>query len=435
LIKKIRTKDLVIGMFIQDFDASWMDHPFLTNRKKIRNVQEIQLLLDEGITEVYIDTSKGKDSLKAYPLEDPDEELEIQGRLEDPESGAGFDIRVVEEAVPREEASFEEELRTARDLYVEAKTVVRDLFRSVRLGKRIDGERPRRIVQEMIDSVFRNRDALLSLTRLKSFDQYTFQHSLNVAVLSLNLGVHLGILHDELLRLGLGSLLHDLGKTRIPESVLFKSGGLTATESELIKSHAAHGAQIILQSTALPDECATVALNHHERYDGSGYPRGLPGMKVGKFSLIVAIADVYDAMTTKRVYRPQIPLHQALQMLFARAGMLFHPVYVRKFIQCLGVYPVGSVVRLNTGETGVVCRQNHDQPLRPWVRLGHGPEGEPLAHPEDVDLREPDPDGDPPFTRTVAQTLDPGGAELDAEDLLSPNRVRRRSAKLTVVVG
>jgi putative nucleotidyltransferase with HDIG domain len=432
MIKKIRTEDLQVGMFVTDFNTPWLRHPFLTNRKVLRNAREIQIVLDQGIAEVYIDTSRGKDSSKAYAVEEAEEALRKRLREEIAElqvtEGAG------DEDVS-EEVSFEEELRKAKEIYANAKQVVRKAFEEVRLGGGPDGEQARDCVSRMVDSIFRNRDALLSLSRLKSFDDYTLNHSLNVCVLALHLGAQLGILHDELLRLGLGAILHDLGKTRLPPRLLQKEGTLTPQEFEVMKTHAAHGASILLHCSAIPDDCALVALNHHERYDGSGYPRGLAGLSVGKFGLIAAIADVYDAMTSDRTYQRAMPPGQALKRAYEWAGTLFHPIYVRKFIQCVGIYPVGSVVCLDTGEVGVVLRQNREELLRPWVRVVRDGSGRPLPQPLDVNLRDPRGENSTGPVRNVERVLDGATVGLDVHGILDRRPARPPAEHLTVVLG
>jgi putative nucleotidyltransferase with HDIG domain len=321
--------------------------------------------------------------------------------------------------VPQPRVPFEAEFRKARQIYAEAKTTVTEHFDDVRRGRRVDGERAHDTVTDMIDSIFRNRDALLSLARLKSFDEYTFHHSLNVAVLTLNLAVNLGILDNELLRLGIGAVLHDLGKVRLPDGLIQKPGPLDNREFEAVKTHAAHGAKLLLDGRSVPLDCAAVPLSHHERYDGTGYPRRLSGVRVGKFGLITGIADVYDAMTTNRPYQKAISPTQALNKMYGWAGAQFHPIYVRKFIQCVGIYPIGSVVRLDTGEVGVVIRQNRGELLRPWVRLDGASLRPPPAMPVEVDLRDRDPAGEKIYARSVQLVLDPTQAGVNVDALLS----------------
>ncbi len=420
MIKKIRVEDLEVGMFVDDFNVPWMDHPFLTNKKPLKSAKEIDLLVKHGVREVYIDTDRGRDSSRAVPSGEAQEAVrqemdrEVLAPQETEEPLAAGDT-----------TPFSEELRRAKTVYSQAKGMVKELLTDVRLGKSIDGERAASAVDGMVDSIFRNRDALASLSRLKSFDDYTFQHSLNVSVLSLTLGRHLGLVKGELRRLGIGAILHDVGKMRVPEEVLNKPGRLTDEEFAVMKTHPLHGAKILMGTSDVPDECSAVALNHHERFNGKGYPRGLAGLSIGKFGLIAAIVDVYDAISSDRVYHRGMPSHQAVQKVYEWAKNDFYPIYVQKFIQSLGIYPIGSVVRLDTGEVGVVCRQNHGQLLRPGVRLAKGPGGVPLLRPSEVDLGAPDPRGEKPFARTVVATLDPEEEGIDVEAVLVGGADRR----------
>ncbi len=421
MIKKIRSEDLQVGMFVQNFNTPWVDHPFLTGQRKIRTAGELAVVIKHGAVEVTIDTARGTDSPRAFlPEESPPQAETLRHSLvRDTDHLAGpTGPQVVEsttKAVP-----FDEELRKAQEVYDQAKETVKNIYRDARLGKAIDGERARDTVGGMIESVFRNRDALLSLARLKSYDDYTFQHSLNVAVLSLNLGSHLGILDLELMRLGIGALLHDLGKVFLPESILNKQGALTKLEFGMVKKHPEQGARLLEASDSVPEDCALVAKNHHERYDGSGYPNALVGMGPGKFGLIAAIADVYDAMTTTRCYQQRFPPTTALKKVYEWAGSFFHPIYVRKFIQCLGIYPSGTVVQLDNGWVGVVLRQNRDELLLPWVRLCRDAAGHPLKTVQDVDLRHPAANERAPEAREVARVLEPKAVGVDPDAVLQP---------------
>jgi HD-GYP domain-containing protein (c-di-GMP phosphodiesterase class II) len=409
MIKKIRVEDLEPGMFIADFNTPWLKHPFFPTRMMVRNARDIERMLRARMIEVHIDTTRGRDSPRAVALDEAYAELQEQMQIEV--------LRApTEEEPPR--VPFEAELRKARDIYAEAKETVQQQFEDVRRGRRVDGEPAHNTVTDMIASIFRNRDALASLTWIKSFDEYTFLHSLNVTVWTLNLAVNLGILDNELLRLGIGTVLHDLGKVRLPEGLVRKQGPLDDAEVEILKTHAAHGAKLVLEARSMPSDCATVPLSHHERYDGSGYPRQLSGARVGKFGLIASIADVYDAMTSDRSYQKAMSPTQALRKIYGWAGTHFHPLYVRKFIQCLGIYPIGTIVRLDTGEIGVVIRQNRGEPLRPWVRLEGRSLRPPVAVPVDVDLRDLDPDGVKLYARSVEQALDPRTAKVNVRELL-----------------
>ncbi len=424
MIKKIRTDDLEVGMFVSDFNTPWLRHPFLGNRRKIRSSRDVDALLRQGVVEVYIDTSRGRDSANALSADEAESALRTRlqseiSMLPDSPDRSGS-------PPPAPEIPFEQELRRARKIYEEARCVVRDFFDTVRSGGEVDGDAARETVSRMVDSIFRNPDALLSLARLKSFDDYTAHHCLNVAVLALHLGAALGVLQAELLRLGIGAILHDLGKVRVPADLVKKQHGLSGAEFELVKTHVAQGADIILRSPNLPEDAALVALNHHERYDGSGYLRGLRGAAIGKFGLIVTVADVYDAMTSERSYKKRIAPAQAVKRIYEWAGSYFHPVHVRRFIQCVGIYPTGSLVQLDSGETGVVVRQNRGQALRPWIRLCRDHTGRPVPQGTDVDLRAPDASGRKAHSRSVQRVLHPEDRDVDVERVLA-----QRSARAT----
>jgi len=416
MIKRIRVQHLEIGMFISDFNTPWLRHPFMPNQRLVRSARDVDNMLKCGMEEVMIDTRRGKDSPKAVPLREVDAQVERK-MLEDlQEEEEDLGPSLAPDTIP-----LARELPKARKVYQDARNVVKTQFEDVRTGHPVDGEGAHETVKDLVDSIFRNRNALLSLSRIKSFDEYTFNHSINVAVLALNLAVHMGILDHELQRLGVGAVLHDLGKVRMPDGLIQKPGRFSDNEYEVVKTHAAHGAKLILDSGDLPKECAAVPLNHHERYDGTGYPRRLAGLQVGKFGLITAIADVYDAMTTNRPYQKGMPPDVALRMTYQWAGTHFHPIYVRKFIQCLGIFPVGSAVELDSGEAGVVVRQNKGELLRPWVRLVRAANRAPYRPYFDVDLRDPDPTGMMPFARSVRGILDPTRHDMDVDLVMTSN--------------
>ena len=416
MIKKIAVEHLEPGMFVTDMNTPWVNHPFLTGRRLLRSAADIDTILKHGITHVYIDPGRGKDSAHAVAVVEADRDVEDKLLQEVDVSEAAGDE---EPGAPRPQDPFDVEMDKAREIYHEAFLTVEQVFRTVEAGGQIEAERPRAVVTNMISSIFRNPDALLSLARIKGYDTYTFHHSINVAVLVLTLGTALGILDDELLRLGVGAILHDVGKVLVPAELIRRPGPLTPAEFAQMKQHTALGARLLLQAPGIPDDAAAVPLNHHERYDGSGYPRALSGISVGKFGLVAAIPDVYDAMTTRRPYQQAFPPVVVLRRLYEWGGTRFHPLYVRHFIRQVGIYPAGTVLRLDTGETAVVVRQNRHDPVRPWVRIVTTPEGRPLPTPLDVDLREEDPAGEKPYARAVDTVIPAQEAGIDVNAIMS----------------
>lgn len=286
---------------------------------------------------------------------------------------------------------FEEELPAAKLVYTAAKNVIEEAMLDVRMGRDINMDAVNQVVSEMADSVLRNPDALTSLSRLKHFDEYTFFHSVNTSLLALSLGRNLGVDEALLHQLGVGTLLHDIGKTKVPLEILNKPGKYEAHEFEIMKQHVMRGAEVLSKTTGLTDNYLKPALEHHERVDGTGYPYQRQKCDLSQFGMIAAVVDIYDAITSDRCYHKAKPAHEALQFLYliSQKGHLEHTL-VQRFIQIVGVYPVGSVVRLNTGEIAVVSRINRPTPLEPEVIVVKGPGNSLLSHPEQLDLAQPD---------------------------------------------
>lgn len=282
---------------------------------------------------------------------------------------------------------FEEELPAAKRVYTAAKNIIEKAMLDVRMGRDINMDAVDQVVSEMADSALRNPDALTSLSRLKHFDEYTFFHSVNTSLLVLALGRNLGIDEARLHQLGVGTLLHDIGKTKIPLEILNKPGKYEAHEFEIMKQHVMRGAEILSGTTGLTDNYLKPALEHHERVDGTGYPYQRQKSELSQFGMVAAVVDIYDAITSDRCYHKAKSAHEALQFLYliSQKGHLEHTL-VQRFIQIVGVYPVGSVVRLNTGELAVVSRINRPTPLEPVVMVVKSAGNTLMSNPETVDL-------------------------------------------------
>ena len=223
-------------------------------------------------------------------------------------------------------------------------------------------------VEVIIDEILAGKEVVGGLAEICSVDMYTYAHSVDVCVLAIAIGCKLNLHRKKLTCLGVGSILHDLGKTRVPTELLNKPGKLSPGEFNEIKKHPAYGYEIVQQSN-LSRSSMEIILNHHERYDGAGYPRGLKGDKVGELAYICAVADVYNAMTTDRAYRKALPPHEAYEMIMASSESMFDPAVVVGFLQCVIPYPTGSVVRLSNGLVAQVCQQTPGLVFRPVVKL------------------------------------------------------------------
>ncbi len=317
----------------------------------------------------------------------------------------------VMDAVSRMDQIEDREL--AKEVYGGALELMRELERVIRTNRSVSSSSVRGVVRSLVDNVLNNRYAMLELTGLRNHDEYTFYHSVNVAILSLALGSMVTNDYRFLSSLGVGALMHDIGKLAIDLEVLNKPGALTSEEWALVRQHPVYGAEVAAGMPGLDKASVVVILEHHMRHDLTGYPGRIPARKQHLASRIVAIADAYDAMTSRRSYSAARLQDEGMSLLARNADAAFDPALVRLFITLLGVYPPRSVVRLSTGETAVVTASNEHDVLRPHVRVISSPTGA-MVEPFDVDLSDVRAAGG----RTIARCLDPEGMNVDVEDFL-----------------
>ncbi len=301
----------------------------------------------------------------------------------------------------------------AQQSYASALEIVRDVNRLLSASLPVPARRVGAAVRGLVDNVLSNRSALLELSGLKDYDEYTFFHSVNVAILSLALGSSLTTDRRFLNSLGVGALMHDLGKMTVDPAVLNKSGTLTSEEWESMRQHPLHGAGLAAAMSGLDRSSTVIILEHHMRFDLEGYPQRRPQRRQHITSRIVAIADAYDAMTSKRPYSNARLQDEAMEVLAMNAGAAFDPVLVRLFLRTLGVYPPRTVVRLSTGEVGVVVRPGETDVLRPVVRVFVDPSGA-IVDARDVDLAAATGED----AVSIRACIDPSGLNVDVEDYL-----------------
>jgi putative nucleotidyltransferase with HDIG domain len=357
--KTIPLDQLMIGMTVVGMDRSWLATPFLRHRVRITQHDQINKLKKAGVRFVEVEEEASAEAVAIPPIGQRSDPVFSEENAEPPD--APSDHRTT---------AFDEELPVALAIYRSAKGVVEAAMNDVRIGRVIDSEGVSQLVTGMVDSILRNSDALVSLSRLKRFDEYTFFHSVNTSVLSVALGRRLGFSSRDLHLLGSGTLLHDIGKTKIPLEILNKPGRFEAHEFEIMKQHALRGVEVLTATTGFQEDIIRPALEHHERVDGTGYPFGRHRAELTPFGLIASVVDVYDAMTSDRCYHKGMPAHRVLQHLYnlGQDGHL-ESKFVQQFIQCVGVYPVGSCVLLDSGEAGIVSQLNEDQPVSPKLIL------------------------------------------------------------------
>ena len=357
-IKRVRVEDLRTGMYIHDLNCGWLQHGFLRQHFMLSHAGQIQKMRDQGMYELYIDTERGDDVAGAPTKAEIDLVLDQQLKQS---AAAGA-------ALPTARVSQKEESVQARKILGEASVMVDGLLQDVRLGKSVDPAKAGPLVKEINASVLRNPGALLSLCRIKDADTYTFQHSVSICALLVSFTNALGMPADLVHEAGLGGLLHDVGKMKIPNEILNKPGKLTEQEFAIMKSHASISRDLLTGVPGISEMVIRIAGEHHERMGGEGYPAGIPGEAISQIGRMAAIVDVYDALTSNRVYHKGMEPSEVLKKLLEWSGSHLDGDLVQQFIRTLGIYPVGALVRLSSGRLAVVIEQSENL-LRPMVRM------------------------------------------------------------------
>lgn len=362
--KRVPISRLKPGVYVVALDQSWFQTPFIFHRKLIKDFEEIELLKKHGIGEVVIDIARGLDvdplSASAAPAEIASGENEKTSSVMPKARPSSVPEPTLQTVV--------KELEVGRTIHEEALSIARDIFDGVGRGAAVNSPVARQVVTNLLGSVTRSPEANLLLTQMRRFQNELFSHSVNVCVLSLVVGTFEG-LEDEITTLGLGALLHDVGQTRLPRNLTHKNGKFTETERRIMEQHPGLGALMLKQSENIPEGARRIVLEHHERLNGSGYPCGLRPPEIGSLSQIVAITDAYDAMLTGRNQLPAPPVEVLRQLYLQSSAGAFDRDLVERIIHGLGVYPIGSLVELNTGERGIVIAPNRADSLKPTLRV------------------------------------------------------------------
>jgi putative nucleotidyltransferase with HDIG domain len=375
MLKKISVEQLRPGMFIQDLDCGWMDHPFLRNRFAVTTEAEVRKVIAAGIQDVYIDISRGDD------VSDAPTAVEVRAELDRAMMAAA------QAAIPR--VSLAEESARARKVHREASTIIRNLMRDVRLGNQVRVEQVEPVVERMTGSILRNSGAMLSLCRVKTKDAYTFLHSVSVGALLIAFCRDLGMDAETIRQAGIGGMLHDVGKVRVPDAILNKPGRLTDKEFARMQDHVVESRRILERTPDISPTVLQVAAQHHERYDGKGYAQGLKGDAISRIGQMAAICDVYDAITSDRAYHKGMAPTDALRKIFEWSEFHFNPQLAQAFLRCIGIYPVGTLVMLESGRLALVVDQHEGKLLQPLVRVIFSSRSNRYLPPEDVDLARP----------------------------------------------
>ncbi len=348
LKKQVPVDELRFGMYVTELDRPWTDTPFVFQGFILRTQEQLRALHDY-CRHVYVDTER---------VGTPDEAAPVQ-----PAAASATRVRYPQTA------PLEAEFVRADYLHAKASTLLEEGLLSLQGSDILDARRLREGLALLTDSVVRNPDALLLASQMRAKSGELAQRALDVSIYMIVFGRYLQRPREEIELLGLAGLLQDVGKMKLPDQLLRKEAQLTAEELDLAKSHVLHSVEILRLSPGLPAQVAEIAALHHERLDGSGYPKGLKGREIGLHGSIAGLVDTFDALTAVRPYADQIPPSVALGLLYKERGTKFDAELVEQFIRCIGVFPVGSVVELSSGEIGLVLSQNAEQRLKPRVMV------------------------------------------------------------------
>jgi HD-GYP domain-containing protein (c-di-GMP phosphodiesterase class II) len=404
--KQVSVEELEFGVYISELDRPWTDTPFMFQGFILSNENQLETI-KKFCKKVIIDLEKGSDlpdlsQLKAGPA----------GVASGSESVLA---NIKKKELYEERVSVDQELPVARAAQSQTEAVVRDIFSALKAGKALDAPRVKEAVTNMTDSVVRNPDAMLLLAKMKEKGEHTLDRAFGVSIYMITFGRFLQLPREQLDLLGMLGLLQDIGKTRVPEDILNRKEPLSEDELAVCRRHVAHSVEILKETTGLPAELPGLAALHHERYDGSGYPNGLKGAQIGLFGSIAGLVDCFDVLTHPRPYAEALAPSNALSMLYNWRDTQFDRPLVEQLIQCIGIFPVGALVELNSGDVGIVIAQNLVRRLQPRVMVVIDAKGNRLRPQRILDLaREPKMDKETPYR--IKRTLEKGSVSIDPSE-------------------
>lgn len=360
MLRKVDAINLKIGMYVAELDRPWAESPFPFQGFFIDSDEDIARLRDT-CQFVYVDDMKGPELANSR----------LRPRVLTP----GKTATVCDRVNPAEKAAFSSDIQHVAQARGTANSNVTRVLNDTRMGKSVDTQESKAVVETLVDTISHNPNSMLWLTNLRQKHERTANHCLNVSILAIAFGRHLGLDAAELNVLGLGAMLHDVGKMRIPPLILDKPSSLTEEELKVVQKHPAEGYGVLKLSKQLSESVLDIVRHHHEHIDGSGYPDKLTGDQVSQMARIVGIVDAYDNLTGDSVYRTPLPPADALQVLHTESGEYYGSNLVQEFVRCLGIYPVGSLVELHSGAIAMVISSNPNSRLTPMVMMIRDEEG------------------------------------------------------------
>ncbi|MBT4518450.1 MAG: HD-GYP domain-containing protein [Halieaceae bacterium] len=346
---KIPAMNLRPGMFVAELDRPWLETPFAVQGFVVRNSGEVHYIADH-VDYVMVDVEYTGSPVFLSLVSEP--------TISQPSSGLAL------------KADFQQ----TKQCFESATDTLDKVFESLREGHRADINVVKEAINPLLEGVFRNQEAVAALLRLKECGDYRYHHGISMALWGAILGRHLGLHRDELEKLAVGCAMCDVGMTELPIELLDQPEALSPKQRAIVKAHATIGAEMVSESNDIDFEILAIIENHHERMNGSGYPRGLEGASIPLMGRIAGLVDAYDAMITARPYAPARTSHEAVQELLDNKGSLFQEAMVEQFVQAIGLFPTGTLVELNTGDVGIVVKQNSTRRLKPEIVIVLCPE-------------------------------------------------------------
>ena len=385
-IKRIPCSKLEVGMYISDNSVNVADGK-LQKSGLISRIETLEKLKKKALEEVYIDTQKGKDSPFSYPIQPQKDTLKPTKPLK-------------------------EEIGNAKKVYKEAVNLVGNLLKDIKLGAPIDVGPVKELANDINESVLNNPSALQCMSQIREKDRYLLEHSINVGILMGIFGRHLGYDKKVVHTLVTGGILHDIGKIRVPNQILNKPGKLTPEEWQEMQNHVIYGVDVLEKSKNIDPIIMDVCRLHHERLDGSGYPKKLNDSNINNFGRIAAIVDVYDAITADRVYHKGKSPDEAIKFLLTLADHHLDKPLLYHFIRCMSIYPVGTLVKLSNGKLGVVTETNPSDATKPRVKTFYNARHQHYEKPQEYNLNSK------LSELSITEAIDPRTLDIKVADFL-----------------
>ncbi len=400
--RKVNVAYLKTGMYVSNLDRPWIDTPFLMEGFLIQTEDDLSTL-NQYCIYVYIDPERGINASQ-YIEEAPrlKSNSYLERFLQDNKKKVQYENT----------KSTKEELPTAKVALEDASNQVARFMDDVKEGKNLDIAAVRGVVEPILDSIIRNSEAYMWLSMMQKKSAYAYSHSVDNCAMAIAFGRFMGLPKKDLRTLATGLLMMDMGNVHVPEDILNKKGKLTEAEYRIVKKHVRQGVEILKTTKGMNEDIINIALTHHERFDGSGYPAAIQGTRIPVYGRMAAIIDCYDAMTSNRPFSTAKSPYAALQNIYNWRGSAFQPELVEQFLQCIGVYPTGSLVEMSNGEVAIVLEQNLTQRMRPKIMLILNEDKKHLMEYKMIDLTEQFEDSSN-LPLNIYRGLDPGAYNID----------------------